>query len=333
MDSTLHYLLLPLSLFGIIAIEAMGLQLILGGAGLLTLGHTAFFAIGGYASATFVTYIAPALGFQNPALLLIFGTLFAIFLSGASSFLVAIPCLRLRGDYLAVATMGFGQIIENILYNIPQLGGASGFTNIPHLASLWLIWIMVTVTGCGLYRFYQTGIGQAILCSRDDEIVARCFGMSPEKSKMAAFIVGNMVTGLAGALYVHTFQFISPVSAGFQKSVEILLAVVIGGMFSIWGSLLGAAILVLVPELLRFLPHHLSGGLEFLVSTGLLSSRISHLMMDFFQNSMLIFSLIVLLILKVNPAGANSLLHSFHQSLKRTLKIRTRGEQANEAAS
>ena len=301
MNSIFDYLLLPISLFGIIALEAMGLQLILGGAGLLTLGHTAFFAIGGYSSASFVVYIAPLIGIHHPALLLALGILFAGALTALAALVVAIPCLRLRGDYLAVATMGFGQIIENILYNIPQMGGASGFTNIPHLSHLGLIWALVIVIGIALVNFYQTGIGHAILCSRDDEIVSRCFGISPERSKLIAFIVGNMVTGLAGALYVHTFQFISPSAAGFQKSVEILLAVVIGGMFSIWGSLLGAAILVLVPELLRFLPQYFSGGLESLVSTGVLSHKFSHLILSFSQNSMLIFSLIVLLILRVSP--------------------------------
>src|SRR4051812_47829480 len=111
MESFLSYLMLPLCLFGITAIEAMGLQLILGGAGLLTLGHTAFFAIGGYASAAFVVFVAPLFGLQNPAIVLFSGILFAIVFSALSGFLVSIPCLRLRGDYLAAATLGFGQII------------------------------------------------------------------------------------------------------------------------------------------------------------------------------------------------------------------------------
>jgi len=288
MGSFFNYLNLPLSLFGIVAIEVMGLQLILGGAGLLTLGHTAFFAIGGYASAAFVMFLAPPLGIANPFLLLTLGMAFGAVCAGISSAIVAIPCLRLRGDYLAVATMGLGQIAENILNNIPQFGGASGFTNIPHLSSLWIIWLLVLGVGIFLARFYKTGIGHAVLCSRDDEIVARCFGMSPERSKFIAFLVGNMLTGIAGSLYVHTFQFMGPTAAGFQKSVEILLAVVIGGMYSLWGSLLGAAILVIIPELLRFIPHSITGGLDMLA------------------NSMLLFSLIVLVILKVKPSGVSS---------------------------
>ena len=297
------YFLLPMCLFGIIAIEAMGLQLILGGGGLLTLGHTAFFAIGGYSSASFTVYLGPALGIHSPAILFIGGILFGMLLSGLAAVLVAIPCLRLKGDYLAVATMGFGQIIENILNNISELGGASGFTNIPHLSSIGVIWLFVMLVSFGLGSFYKTGVGHAILCSRDDEIVARCFGISPERSKLTAFIIGNILTGLAGALYAHTFQFISPVSAGFQKSVEILLAVVIGGMFSIWGSLLGAAILVLVPELLRFLPQLLAHSLEVLVSVGVIPLKFSLFVMSFSQNSMWLFSLIVLLMIKTNSSG------------------------------
>ncbi len=303
------YLVLPLSLFGIVAIEAMGLQLILGGAGLLSLGHTAFFAIGGYASGAFVMYLAGSFGIQSPTLLLMSGMVFSMLISAIAALFIAIPCLRLRGDYLAVATMGFGQIVENVLNNLSQFGGASGFTNIPHLSNIWLIWAFVLIIGLSLKSFYQTGVGHAILCSRDDEIVARCFGISPEKSKLIAFIVGTMITGLAGALYVHTFQFISPVAAGFQKSIEILLAVVIGGMFSIWGALIGAFILVLIPEFLRFIPHYINGWIETLSADGDLVNRIAPFITDFMQNSMLIFSIIVLFIIKNNPTGINSLLH------------------------
>lgn len=301
--TTLHYLLLPASLLGIVAIEAMGLQLILGGAGLLTLGHTAFFAIGGYASAAFVCLLAPALHIIHPIELLLLGMVCAVAASGLAALLVSIPCLRLRGDYLAVATLGFGQIVENVLYNIPQLGGASGFTNIPKLVGVAGIWLVVAMVALFLTRFYTTGVGQSIVCSRDDELVARCFGMSPERAKLTAFVVGNIITGIAGALYVHSFQFISPSAASFQKSVEILLAVVIGGMFSIRGSLLGATMLVLVPECLRFLPHVFLPTLTSLVASGRLSEWMSRHILDMVSNSMLLFSLIVLMIVKKNAGG------------------------------
>ena len=312
MESFFQYLQLPLCLLGITAIEAMGLQLILGGAGLLTLGHTAFFAIGGYASAAFVTLLAPRWGITDSGLLLSVGVLFALFFSGLTAFLVGIPCLRLRGDYLAVATMGLGQIVENILNNIPQFGGASGFTNIAHLTHLGLILLLVFLCAGFLRRFYETGVGYSILCSRDDETVAQCFGISPERSKLTAWVTGNMMTGLAGALYVHTFQFISPVGAGFQKSVEVLLAVVIGGMFSVRGAFMGATILVLIPELLRYIPHGWIDGMDHAMSA-FLPAKFSHLVTGFAQNSMLLFSLIVLVILKINPSGISSIFSSLRK--------------------
>ena len=134
-----------MTLFGIMALSAMGLQLILGGAGMLTLGHAAFFAIGGYASAAFTVLLAPKIGIHNPMLLLMGGIIFGLIFSALSACIVVIPCLRLRGDYLAIATLGFGQIVENIFYNIPAFGGASGFTNIPRLTNVFVVWIFVRV--------------------------------------------------------------------------------------------------------------------------------------------------------------------------------------------
>ena len=122
MFDLLNYFLLPVTLFGIMALSAMGLQLILGGAGMLTLGHAAFFAIGGYSSAAFTVLLAPKIGIHSPMLLLIGGIFFGLIFSALSACIVVVPCLRLRGDYLAIATLGFGQIVENIfcLYNIQQ---------------------------------------------------------------------------------------------------------------------------------------------------------------------------------------------------------------------
>lgn len=317
MIETLNYISLPLCMLGIISLQAMGLQLILGGAGLLTLGHTAFFTIGGYASAWFASTMAPFIGISNPLIIFAASASFAILITSLFATAVSIPCLRLRGDYLAFATMGFGQIIENGLYNCPTLGGASGFTHIPHLSGLGLILTLVVGVGIFLTRFYKTGVGHAILCSRDDETVARSFGISPERSKFIAFLVGNMIAGLAGALYVHTFQYINPISAGFQKSVEILLVVVIGGMYSVWGTLLGAAVLVLIPEISRLIPQsffHELGSLLLGEQWALHSTPwISQILIALSQNSMLLFSIIVLLLLEKDPSGTRSLTSLFRK--------------------
>lgn len=306
MSDFFSYLALPAALFGITAIAAMGLQLILGGAGLLTLGHTAFFAIGGYGSAAFVMYLAPQLGIVNPLMQLGLGMLFGMTVTALAAICVAGPCLRLRGDYLAAATLGFGQIVENVCNNLSDFGGASGFTGITHLASLPIIWVSVACVSLFLWRFYTTGLGQAVVCARDDEIVARAFGISPARTKLAAFVIGSTITGLAGALSAHTFEFISPPAAGFAKSVEILLAVVIGGMFSISGSILGAGLLVFIPEALRFLPEPMTRLLGWFEGHGILGAPLARFILGFTQNSLLLFALVVLVVLKRNTAGVGA---------------------------
>ena len=314
---SMDYLALPTALFGVMAIAAMGLQLVLGGAGLLTLGHMAFFAIGGYSSAAWVMFIAPLWGITSPVMQLVCGLTVAMGVTGLCAWVVATPCLRLRGDYLAAATLAFSQITESVCNNLEIVGGASGFTNIPKLASLWVIWACVLAVGIFLHRFYTTGIGHAILCARDDELVARCFAISTERAKLLGFVLGGTITGLAGALSAHTFQFISPTAAGFQKSVEILLAVVIGGMFSIWGSIIGAGILVWIPELLRFVPGPMQGLLSALQAAGIISGRVGDFVLACMQNSLLLFALIVLLVLKQNAAGLGSGLTRWQQRVRR----------------
>ena len=310
MQDIFNYLLLPLTYFGIMSLSAMGLQIILGAAGMLTLGHAAFFAIGGYSSAAFSVLIGPSLGISNPIILFIGAIIFGIFFSALSSCVVVIPCIRLRGDYLAIATLGFGQIVENILYNIPAFGGASGFTNIPHLANIYIVWIAVFLTAFLMNRFYKTALGQSILFSREDELVARCFSVSPEKAKFTAFIIGSSLAGLSGVFYAHTLQFINPPDADFLKSVVILLAVVIGGRFSIHGSILGAGFLILVPELLRFVPRIINTPLNYFVDNGYISSKFSHTLILLLSSNMLIFSILVIIMMKKYPKGLVSLFPS-----------------------
>jgi len=303
MFDILNYFLLPVTLFGIMALSAMGLQLILGGAGMLTLGHAAFFAIGGYSSAAFTVLLAPKLGIHNSLLLLLGGIFFGVIFSALSACIVVIPCLRLRGDYLAIATLGFGQIVENIFYNIPAFGGASGFTNIPHLTNVYVVWIFVFIIAFFMRQFYKTGVGYSILFTRDDELVARCFSISPEKAKLTAFILGSSIAGLGGVFYAHTLQFISPTVADFQKSVEILLAVVLGGRLSVTASVIGAGFLVLIPEILRFVPQIITPWLDILVERSMLSPKLENIIVHFLSNNMLIFSLLVIIIMRNHSDG------------------------------
>jgi len=286
----LGYLSLPVTLLAIFCIQAMSLQLILGGAGLLSLGHAAYLAVGGYAAGAVTVFGLPALGIdptQYPLTSLFIAMVGGMVAAGVTGFLVALPCLRLQGDYLAMATLGFGEIVVTVLKNVEVLGGTRGFKDIPRLVNPGVLWISVALVGAFLYRLYRSPLGLAILATRDDEIAARSLGISTSNAKVSAFVIGTALAGLAGAFHVHTLQFISPDAADFTRSVEVLLAVVLGGMFSLPGSIFGAIILVFVPELLRFAPAWVA------------------------EKRMLFFSLVVIIIMVRNPAGLTAFVNSF----------------------
>lgn len=283
MNDILQFVTLPVTLFGIFAMMAMSLQLILGGAGLLSLGHAAYFAVGGYASGAFAIFAAPELGITHPVLLLLCGVTAGAMAAAIAGALVAIPCLRLSGDYLAMATLGFGEIVSTAFKNLEIVGGTRGFKDIPKLGSPLSIWIGVALMALLLKRFYKSDLGFAVLATRDDEIAARSVGIATHRAKMLAFVLGSALAGVAGSFYAHTLQIMTPDSAAFIQSVEIVLAVVIGGMYSLWGSVLGAFILIVLPEVLRFAPDSVS------------------------QNRMLFFSLIVIVLMIVRPKGLASL--------------------------
>jgi branched-chain amino acid transport system permease protein len=287
MSQLLDYLSLPLTMFAIFGIQAMSLQLILGGAGLLSFGHAAYFAVGGYVSAAVTVFGLPALGIDpalHPLTSLLVAALTGMLASGLTGFLVALPCLRLQGDYLAMATLGFGEIVMTILKNVEVVGGTRGFKDIPRLTHPVALWISVGLVALFLHRFYASPWGFAVRATRDDEIAARSLGVSTSRAKLLAFAVGTGLAGLAGAFHAHALQFISPDAAGFDRSVEILLAVVLGGMYSLHGSLFGAFILVSLPEVLRFAP------------AGIAEKRV------------LFFSLAVIILMILNPRGLTSIL-------------------------
>ncbi|NBX15869.1 MAG: branched-chain amino acid ABC transporter permease [Proteobacteria bacterium] len=284
LQQLLDYSVLPLILFGITAIQALGLQLILGGAGLLSLGHAAFYAVGGYSAAAFTVYAAPAIGLTQPFFVMLAALAVGALSAMIAGFLVAVPCLRLQGDYLAMATLGFAEILGTALKNIDAVGGTRGFSGIPKLSSLVWVFVVLGLVWLMIARLQKTGLGMAIQATRDDEIAARSLGINTYASKLSAFVVGSSIAGLAGALYVHALQFISPDEADFSRSVIIVLAVVIGGMTSLFGSVLGALILVAVPEILRFAPDAIR------------------------EQRMIYFALIVIFVMLFSPKGLQSLL-------------------------
>jgi len=241
-------------LAGIYIILALGLNVVVGFAGLLNLGFVAFYAIGAYTYALLNTQCG--LGFWS-------ALPFSLVLTMVSGFLLAIPALRLRGDYLAIVTLGFGEIVRLILNNWDRLtGGPNGISGIapPALMSLslgrlsyyyYLVLFFVLLTLFVTRRVYCSKIGRAWVAIREDEIASSAMGIHTTMYKLYAFAFGAFWAGLAGALFAGKMQFVSPESFTFMESVFILCMVILGGIGSIYGVILGAFLLVLLPEVLR----------------------------------------------------------------------------------
>lgn len=248
------YFLNVLVFIGIHTMLAVALNLLLGYAGQISLGHAAFFGIGAYVSGILTTRFL-----IDPWLAMIL----AGFFSAGLGFVIGFPILKLKGHYLAMATLGFG-IILYIIFNetVGWTGGPSGLSGIPnlHIGSLhfdndWNTYYLIWIFALGLMllsiNLSQSRIGRALRAIHDSEVAARVMGVNARLLKVQIFAVSALLSAVAGSLYAHTMTFISPVAFGFNFSVELVTMVIIGGLGSIYGSFLGAAILTLLPELLR----------------------------------------------------------------------------------
>jgi branched-chain amino acid transport system permease protein len=282
------YFLNVLVFIGINTMLAVALNLLLGYAGQISLGHAAFFGLGAYISGVLTTRFP-----IDPWLAMVL----AGFCAAGLAFVIGFPILKLKGHYLAMATLGFG-IIMYIIFNetIGWTGGPSGLSNIPnlHIGALlfdndwnnyYLIWIFTLGVMLLSINLSQSRIGRALRAIHDSEVAARVMGVNARVLKVQIFTVSALLSAVAGSLYAHTMTFISPVAFGFNFSVELVTMVIIGGLGSIYGSFLGAAILTLLPELLRvfqdfdiviyglmlilitmFMPGGLISGLEILAN-------------------------------------------------------------------
>lgn len=239
-----------LDLIGVYVILALGLNMINGMAGMFSLGHAGFWAIGAYASAAMTVYNPLGLPWYGAFAL---GIILAVLLTALAGLIIAVPCLRLAGDYLAIATLGFGIIIVTILYNLEFVGAARGFTGIPTHASSGFIWAFVALTLLFYYRVQFSNFGRRIQALREDEIAAQAIGINRVGSKTLVFVLGAGVAGLAGAMYANSATYLNPSGFEFDQSVKILTMVVLGGLGSITGVTLAAIGLTLLPEFLRLL--------------------------------------------------------------------------------
>jgi branched-chain amino acid transport system permease protein len=171
--------------------------------------------------------------------------------SALAGYLVGLPSLRLKGDYLAIATLGFGEIIRVIILNIQTVGGARGFIGIPTTTTPFLVVFILALCVLLTHRFVLSSHGRALLAVRENEIAAEAMGVNTTYYKVQAFVVSAATAGVAGGLFAHYLSYINPSSFDFMKSVEIVIMVVLGGMGSVSGSIVAAFMLTFLPEALR----------------------------------------------------------------------------------
>lgn len=279
MSSLLKGILVPLCVYVILAVS---LNLTVGILGELSLGHAGFMCVGAFSSAVFTKCMASAI--PVPTVRFILAVLVGVVCAGICGILIGIPVLRLRGDYLAIVTLAFGEIIKNLV-NVVYMGldskgfhfsmkdamslnmepdgqviikGAQGITGTPTDSNFTLGVIMVLITLFVVINLVHSRAGRAIMAIRDNRIAAESIGINITKYKILAFSVSAALAGAAGVLYAHNLATLTalPKNFGYNMSIMILVFVVLGGIGSIRGSVIAAVVLTLLPELLRFLNEY-----------------------------------------------------------------------------
>jgi len=265
---------------GINVILAVSLNLVNGFTGQFSIGHAGFMAVGGYVAGC-VTYYGSYLVWGSPTVqagwlsggdgLFVGGCLAGAVVAGAAGFVVGLPSLRLRGDYLAIVTLGFGEILRVMLQRTgdvltsaddvraasygtlaTSLGGSLGFSGLPYYTDLFWIYAFVAITLVVALRLKFSSYGRAFLSIRENEIAAEAVGINTTKLKVRAFVLAAAFAGIAGGLFAHEVgTSLNPRELGFQKSFDIVIMVVLGGMGSVSGAVLAAIVLTLLPEALR----------------------------------------------------------------------------------
>lgn len=249
-----HYqsLLVPI---GINVILAVSLNLTVGFLGELTLGHAGFMSVGAYAGCMFSVYCELPAAVEFPLALLIGGVTAAVF-----GVIIGIPALRLKGDYLAIVTLAFGEIIRSVVTNLDFLGGAGGLKGITKYkntsAGFTTVFVVLVITIVVIRNLVNSRHGRAICSIRDNVIASESVGINVVFYKLLAFVTAAFFAGVAGVLYGHNLGILKPSTFDFNKSIEILVIVVLGGMGSITGSVISAIIITLLPEVLRGLDDY-----------------------------------------------------------------------------
>lgn len=257
---------------GIAIILATSLNLINGHTGQFSLGHAGFMAVGGFFSAYISLHAGGVIdAFWYFPVVLIAGGL----LSAGVGLLVGVPSLRLRGDYLAIVTLGFGEIIRVVAQNTEAIGAASGLKGIPKLTNLGWTFGFAAITIYVICSLVNSTYGRAFIAVHDDEIAAESNGVDTTRTKVTAFVTGAFFAGIAGGLYAHHKQFLSPTGFDWLKSIDIVVMVILGGMGRTVGVISAAILLTLMPEFLR----------------------------EFSEYRMIIYAMLIILLMLLRPAG------------------------------
>lgn len=278
---------------GINIISAVGLNLIIGFSGQFSLGHAGFMAIGAYACAIVTS--------QNPTYGgFVIGLILGMVLSGIVAFIVGMPTLRLKGDYLAIATLGISEIIRILIVNFRDItNGPSGIFGLPQVTTWEVVFIFAVIAILIVSNLINSAPGRAILSVREDEIAAEAMGINTTKYKVLAFVIGAVLASIAGTLFASYQQSVFPKDYQFMKTIDILIIVVFGGIGSTTGAVLSAIVL------------------------GVLNMYLQ----DFGYIRMILYALTLIIIMIFKPSG---LLGTWEFSVKRIIdKFTKKGDDAN----
>lgn len=290
---------------GVAMMLAVSLNVVNGLTGQFSMGHAGFMTLGGYTAAAITYYTSLAAwdslakhggAFGSGEWLFAGACLAGGLVAALAGYLVGQPALRLRGDYLAIATLGFGEIVRVVLQQTnptlddwaavkaapwskiipPPVGGSLGFSSVPKYSNLFWVYAFLAITVVALYRLKRSSLGRAMMAIREDEIAAQAMGVNLTQRKVGAFVIAGFFAGVAGGLYAHQSGFdISPNDAGFQRSFDLIIMTVLGGQGSISGVMIAAAALTILPEALR----------------------------DFEQYRLIVYSLLLIFMMLVRPGG------------------------------
>src|SRR5712691_6497359 len=260
-------------LAGINVILAVSLNLITGFTGQFSIGHAGFMAVGAYTSAYLTVYhaqswehsLAGIVGATVAhALIFLLAVLVGALVAALAGLVVGIPSLRLRGDYLAIVTLGFAEIIRIVILNIDKVGGATGFTVPGYTNFLW-VGVFAVLTIVVVYNIVHSDMGRALVSIREDELAAEAMGINTTRYKVLSFVISSALAGMAGVLSGHYLSFLSTNDFQFIRSFEIIIMIVLGGMGSLTGAVLGAIVITFLPELLRTLGTRLESLLSSII--------------------------------------------------------------------